>query len=291
MKPLLRDFGPLLRRSAIALGLLSAASFPCATATEPSSTSNEKSLRVCADSNYMPYSNLDGQGFENKVAAVIAQALGRKLEYHWASYRQPGGFSNFLSQDLDAGKCDIVMNLPYGDVEEDYTKSYYVSSYVFVTKTNAPYDITSMNSPALRTVKIGIEAGTPPETALKVLGLTTNIVAFNIAGDTQQSPKSMLEAVQDGKIGVLITWQPAIGYFLKDYPDLKAVAVPSEQYAPGIPAERFTFAMAMGVRKHDNALKQELDKAITDQHSEIHAILADYKVPLRPSAVVNYPGQ
>ena len=101
----------------------------------------------------------------------------------------------------------------------------------------------------------------------------------------------MLEAVQDGKIGVLITWQPAIGYFLKDYPDLKAVAVPSEQYAPGIPAERFTFAMAIGVRKHDDALKQELDKAITDHHSEIHTILADYKVPLRPSAAVNYPGQ
>ena len=288
MKPLIRY---LLIASGLTLGVLPFASR--LHAAEPPSAATIKPLRVCADSNYMPYSDRAGQGFENKVAALVAKAMGRKLKYHWASYRGQGGFSNFLAENLDAGKCDVVMNLPYGNPEETYTNPYYSSSYVFVTKKNAPYHITSMNSPALRTIKIGIETGTPPQMALKVLGLTKNIVPFHIAGNSQLSPKSMLQAVQDGKIGVLITWKPAIGYFLKSYPDLKTVPVPSEQYAPGIPAERFTFFMAMGVRKHDSALKQKLDRVIATHKGEIHTLVAAYDVPVHRGArqAVNYPGQ
>lgn len=288
MKPLLRN---LLIASGLTLGALPFASR--LHAAEPPSAAGAKPLRVCADGNYMPYSDRAGQGFENKVAALVAKAMGRKLEYHWASYRGQGGFSNFLAENLDAGKCDVVMNLPYGSPEENYTKPYYSSSYVFVTKKSAPYHITSMNSPVLRTIKIGIETGTPPQMALKVLGLTKNIVPFHIAGNSRLSPKSMLQAVQDGKIGVLITWKPVIGYFLKDYPDLKTTPVPSEQYAPGIPAERFTFFMAMGVRKHDSALKRKLDKIIASHKGEIHTIVAAYDVPVQRSArqAVNYPGQ
>jgi mxaJ protein len=279
-----------LRHVAVASGLALGV-VPVVLRLQAATPPANEPLRVCADSNYMPYSDRDGQGFENKVAALVAQAMGRKLEYHWASYRGQGGFSNFLAEDLDAGKCDVVINLPYGDVEEGYTEPYYTSSYVFVTKKDAPYDISSMNSSALRTTKIGVETGTPPEDVLKVLGLTSNIVPFDVAGNPQDSPKSMLQAVQDGKVGVLITWQPAIGYFLKSYPDLKTTAVPSEQYAPGIPAARFSFAMAMGVRKNDTALKQELDKAISSHKDEINTILAAYDVPRSPSAAVNYPGQ
>ena len=281
----------LVVASSLALGALLCA--PRLDAAEPSAGGGAKPLRVCADGDYMPYSNRAGQGFENKVAAFVAQALRRRLDYHWASYRGPGGFSNFLAENLDVGKCDMVMNLPYGDPEEDYTQPYYVSSYVFVTKKSAPYDITSLTSPALRNLKIGIETGTPPETALKILGLTGNAVPFDIAGNPSASPKSLLQAVQDGRVGVLITWQPAIGYFLRDYPDLKTTPLHSEQFVPGIPAERFSFAMAMGVRPHDDALKQALDKVIAANKAQIADILAAYDVSVRPGAAqaVNFPDQ
>jgi mxaJ protein len=288
MKP---SFRHLAIVSGLALGLLPLSSALHATGRPGADAA--KPLRVCADGNYMPYSNRARQGFENKVAALIAKAMGRKLEYHWASYRGQGGFSNFLADNLDVGKCDAIMNLPYGDPMESYTQPYYSSSYVFVTKKSAPYDITSMNSPALRKLKIGIEKGTPPQMALKVLSLTKNIVPFDIAGSRQSSPKAMLQAVQDGKVGVLITWKPVIGYYLKHYPDLKVTPVPSEQYAPGIPAERFTYFMAMGVGQHDKALKRQIDKVIATHKAQIHKILTAYNVPVRPSAhqAVNYPGQ
>jgi mxaJ protein len=261
--------------SGIALGtMLTAAPHPAAAAGAP--------LRVCADPDYMPFSNRAQQGFENRVAAFVAKALGRPLEYHWASYRGHGGFSNFLAENLDAGKCDAIMDLPYGDVEEGYTDPYYISSYVFVTKKGT--QVRSMRSPELQTMKIGLETDTPPEEALKFLGLMgSNTVPFHIASNPNASPKSMLQAVEDGKVGVVITWEPAIGYFLKDYPDLTIAQVPGFQQGPGLPAERFTFAMAMGVREHDTALKNALDGVIKAHKAQLDAILAHYDVKLYPT--------
>jgi mxaJ protein len=262
--------------SAVALGAL-----PVAAPRSDAAGAAAAPLRVCADPDYMPFSNQAGQGFENQVAAFVAKALGRPLEYHWASYRGHGGFSNFLAENLDAGKCDVVMDLPYGDVEEGYTQPYYISSYVFVTKKGT--ELRSMRSPQLQTMKIGFEEDTPPELPLKALGLLDNAVPFHVADDPNASPRSMLEAVKDGKIGVMITWEPAIGYFLKDFPDLTIAQVPSFQQGPGLPAERFTFAMAMGVREHDTALKNALDGVIKAHKAQLDAILARYDVKLSPT--------
>ncbi|HET9148621.1 MAG TPA: quinoprotein dehydrogenase-associated putative ABC transporter substrate-binding protein [Acetobacteraceae bacterium] len=261
------------------LAPLTAAAFLCGGASAHAAA---KPLRVCADPNYMPYSNRAGQGFENKVAQVIARAMGRKLEYHWASYRGQGGFSNFLAENLDARKCDVVISLPYGDNEEAYTNPYYRSSYVFIYKQDKHYHIRTMNSVSLRSLKIGFENDTTPESALKILGLTDNGVPFNVGGNPHASPKSMLQAVQDGKVGVMITWEPAIGYFLKDYPGLKVERVPTEQYGPGLPAINYTYAMAMGVRKNDDSLKAALNQAIKSHQAQIDKVLAAYNVRLYP---------
>jgi mxaJ protein len=239
-------------------------------------------LRVCADPDYMPFSNRAGEGFENKIAEFVAKSMGRPIEYTWASYRAPGGFSNFLAENLDAKKCDVVVDLPYGDVVDGYTSPYYISSYVFVRK-KAQSPIHSMRSPALRAMKIGFEAGTAPEVALKIAGLTENAVPFHVADSPTASPKSMRQAVEDGKIGVMITWEPAIGYFLKDYANLTAARVPNEPMGPGPPAERFTFVMAMGVRQDDATLKNALDAVVKAKKPQLDAILARYDVKLYSS--------
>ena len=109
-----------------------------------------KVLRVCADPDYPPYSNRAGQGFENKIADRVSKALGETVEYTWASYRADGGFPQFLASTLDAHKCDVVMDIPYGSREELTTRPYYISSYVFVFKKAKHYDVRSMDSPVLR---------------------------------------------------------------------------------------------------------------------------------------------
>jgi len=249
--------------------------------TVQSAAAAEKPLRVCADPDYMPYSNRAGQGYENKVAELMAKAMGRKLEYHWASERQEGGFGNFLALNLDKGLCDVVMNIPYGDPEELYTDSYYSSSYVFIYKKSKHYDITSMDSPQLRHVKVGYELDTPPQTGLKLRGLLSNAVQFHVAEKPHVSPKSMLEAVERGKVDVMITWEPAVGYYMHEFPDLKMVRVPNSR-STGSP-EEYLFTMAMAVRKGDHGLKNELNKAISSHKAQIRQILKKYNVKLLSS--------
>src|SRR6516162_10608882 len=235
-------------------------------------------LRVCADPNYLPYSNRAGEGFENKIAEAVAKALGEPLEYTWESMRAKGGFPEFLARTLDANRCDVVMNVPYGSREELTTQPYYVSSYVFVFKKNKGYDIKTMDSVVLKRIKIGFESDTPAENGLKMRGLIPAAMAFDVGSDSGESPVSMLNALESGQIDVLITWQPAIGAFLKQHPDLEVLAVPNER-ALGAP-EQYAFPMSMGVRQGDEALRKRLDDVIARHQAELTSILTQHGVKL-----------
>jgi mxaJ protein len=235
-------------------------------------------LRVCADPDYLPYSNRAGEGFENKLAEAVAKAFGETLEYSWENTRGHGGFPEFLARTLDAKKCDVLMNVPYGSREELTTQPYYVSSYVFAFKKSKNYDIKSMDSAVLKSVKIGFESDTPAEIGLKMRGLLPATMAFDIGSDSGESPVAMLNALESGQIDVLITWQPAIGAFLKQHPDLEVVAVPNERVL-GSP-EQYAFPMSMGVRHGDELLRKRLDDVIAGHQAELSSILTQHGVKL-----------
>jgi mxaJ protein len=228
-------------------------------------------LRVCADPAYLPYSNRAGEGFENKIADAVAKALGERVEYTSASYRGGGGFPQFLASTLDAKKCDVVMDIPYGSREELTTRPYYISSYVFVFKKAKHYDVSSMDSPVLRQIKVGFERDTPAENGIKMRGMIPQAVAFDVGENDGESPETMLRAVESGQVDVMITWQPAIGGFLRNYPDLEVVPVPNDRTL-GAP-EQYSFPMSMGVREGDEALKKELDDVIAHRQAELTSIL------------------
>ncbi len=246
-----------------------------------------KALRVCADPDYLPYSNRAGQGFENKIADAVAKALGETVEYTWASYRGSGGFPQFLASTLDAKKCDVVMSIPYGSREELTTRPYYISSYVFVFKKAMQYDVKSMDSPVLLKVKVGFERDTPVESGIKMRGIIQRSVAFDVGDDNGESPETMLKAVQSGQVDVMITWQPAIGGFLHSYPDLEVLPVPNERTL-GSP-EQYTFPMSMGVREGDVALKKQLDDVIAQHQSELTSVLDQSGVKLYTAPSPNSP--
>jgi mxaJ protein len=236
-------------------------------------------LKVCADPDFLPYSNRAQQGFENKVAGAVAKWLGEEVEYAWASHRGHGGFPQFLATTLDAKKCDVVMSIPYGSREELTTRPYYVSSYVFVFPKSRNYSIASLDSPVLKQLKLGFERDTPAEDSLKMRDMIPGRArAFDISEDSSASPATMLSALKSGQIDVLITWEPAVGAFLRDYPDFEVVPVPNSR-ALG-PPEQFAFPMSMGVREGDQALRQRLDDVIQKHQVELTAILAENGVRL-----------
>jgi mxaJ protein len=245
-------------------------------------TTCASTFRVCVDPDYPPFSNRAGEGFENKIAELTAKSLGAKLIEVWASMRGPGGFGEFLARNLDSGKCDAIMDMPYGSQEELTTDPYYISSYVFISKKARSYDLESMDSPILHKLRIGFERDTPPEDGLKIRDLLSQAQPFSV-GDTENvSPATMLRAVQDGSVDVVITWEPAVGWFLRTYPDLVVSRVPNAR-TTGAP-EQYLFPMSMAVPKGNDLLKKRLDNVIAQHKRALQEILEDFNVRLYPAA-------
>src|SRR5438270_1752575 len=173
-----------------------------------------KVLRVCADPRNLPFSNEAGEGFENKLAEMLAQKLGKSLAYTF----YPGA-TGFIRNTLNAHKCDVVMGYPQGDDFVQPTNPYYRTAYILIARKDAGLEgIESLEDPRLRGKKIGIIAGTPPATNLAVNGLLPSIHSYPLVIDTRfdSSTDKMFKDLQAGDINVAILWGPIGGYFVKN---------------------------------------------------------------------------
>jgi mxaJ protein len=135
-----------------------------------------------------------------------------------------------------------------------------------------------MDSPVLKRIRVGFEKDTPAEDALKIRSMLARSVAFDVGEEDGKSPSIMIEALTKGEIDVLITWQPAIGPFLKNHSNFEVVIVPNER-ALGAP-EQFSFPMSMGVRTGDEGLRKRLDDVIAKHQVELTHILTESGVKL-----------
>lgn len=237
-------------------------------------------LRVCADPNNLPFSNQRGEGFENKLAELIARELNAKVEYTWWVQRR-----GFFRNTLKAGACDVVMGVPSGFEMALTTSPYYRSTYVFVTRRDSKLKIRSFDDPILRKVKIGVQmvgddfANTPPAHALTARKIVDNVLGFTLYGDYSQEnpPARIMEAVATGKVDVAIVWGPLAGYFArKERVPLEIVPVSPQVDGPSLP---FVFDISMGVRRGDQLFKDELEKILERKRPEIESILDSYGVP------------
>lgn len=238
-------------------------------------------LRVCADPNNLPFSNQAKEGFENKLAGMIAAKLGKTLTYTWWAQRR-----GFIRHTLKAGDCDLVIGVPAHYDLVETTKPYYRSTYVFVTRTDRHLDLASIIDPRLAQLKIGVHLigndgnNPPPAEALGEQGIVDNVRGYVLYGDYRQPnpPARLIDAVANGEIDVAAAWGPLAGYFASRSPVPLTVTpiADGERFAP----QRFTFAIAMGVRKGDDALRDQLNAFIDDNRAEITSLLRTYGVPL-----------
>ena len=177
-------------------------------------------LRVCADPHDLPFSNQEGQGFENKIADLLAKKLGKPVAYTY--YPNSTGF---IRKTLNAHRCDVVMDVPQGDDFVQVTNPYYRASYALVTKKGSDLEgVTTLEDPRLKGKRIGIVAGTPPATNLAVNGLLTNLKSYHLVVDTRfELPAAdMMKDLENGDIDVGILWGPIAGNFAKDSKDADA---------------------------------------------------------------------
>ena len=233
-----------------------------------------KVLRVCADPRDLPFSNEAGEGFENKIAALLAQKLGKTLAYDY----YPGA-TGFVRNTLNAHRCDLIIGMPQGDDIVQGTNPYYRTTYALVSKQGSGLEtIDSLEDPRLKAKRIGIVAGTPPATNLAVNGLLGNIKSYPLVVDTRfDSPTSaMMEDLEGDRIDVAILWGPIAGYLAKHAKTpVKVTPLVKETSGP-----RMIYRIGMGVRHSDQEWKRLLNKLIAENQTEITHILAIYGVPL-----------
>jgi len=237
-------------------------------------------LRVCADPNNLPFSNERREGFENKIAELLARDLGARVAYTWWAQRR-----GFFRNTIKAGLCDVVLGVPTGLEMVAPTRPYYRSTYVFVYPADRGIEIRSFDDPALKTLKVGVQlagddyANTPPAHALSRRGIVANVVGFTLYGDyaLENPPARIVEAVARGDIDVAVVWGPLAGYFApRQRVPLRVVPVSPSIDLPFLP---FVFDIAIGVRRGDDDLKNTIDDFLDRRHGEIQAILDAYGVP------------
>jgi quinoprotein dehydrogenase-associated probable ABC transporter substrate-binding protein len=231
-------------------------------------------FRVCADPHNLPFSNQQGEGFENKLAETFAEKLGKRLAYAW--YPQASGF---VRNTLGAHRCDVIMGFPQGDDLVQSTNAYYRTAYALIFKSGGDLEGTaSLADERLRQKRIGIVAGTPPATYLATNGLLTRAKPYALMVDTRidSSPEAMMEDLRTGEIDVGLLWGPMAGYFAgQGNPSFRVVPLLKETGGP-----RLAYRIAMGVRASDQNWKRVLNDLIRQNQPEINKLLLSYGVPL-----------
>ena len=241
----------------------------------------QRQLRVCADPNNLPFSNERLEGFENKLAALIAHELNATLTYTWWAQRR-----GFIRNTLKAAACDLWMGVPPRLDAVLTTGPYYRSTYVFIYRRDRHLRIRSLDDPGLRRLRIGVHvigddyANTPPAAALAQRHIVRNVVGYTIYGDYSQPnpPARLIEAVARGDVDVAIVWGPLAGFFARQQSvPLEIVPVSPQVDVPFLP---FVFDISMAVRRGDDSLRTRLESVLERRHADIRRLLEEYGVPL-----------
>ena len=237
-------------------------------------------LRVCADPNNLPFSNEKQQGFENRIAELVARDMGATLTYVWWAQRR-----GFVRNTINQNQCDVLIGVPSSFERTRPTIPYYRSTYVFVTRRDRHIRIASFDDPQLRRLRVGVQligddgVNTPPAHALAKRGIIRNVKGYTVYADYRQPnpPARIIDAVANGDIDVAVAWGPLAGYFAqRTQTPLDVRAVSPQIDLPFLP---FVYDISMGVRRGNDALREQLNTIIEHRRVDIDRILTEYGVP------------
>jgi len=262
-----RQIGPSVRR--VVLALLVA----CASGLGGEASAGV--IRVCADPDNMPFSNDKGEGFENKLAELIAAKLDDAVDYTWFSES-----SGYVPNAVGTDACDLIMGYAQGTGLIDDSNPYYRTSYVLIYRQNDPNlaGVDRLSDPRLKGKRIGLFARTPPASILALYGLVpyAKPVEVNAGESASKAAEAMIEEIASGKLDAGLLWGPVGGYYAqRSSVPLALVPLVKENAGPS-PIYGITF----GLRPNDPQWKHQINKVIAENEREIDGILQGYNVPV-----------
>lgn len=238
---------------------------------------NRKVLRVCSDPANLPFSNEKGEGFENKIANIVADELKLSVEYTY--FPQATGF---VRRTLASKVCDIIIGFAQGDDLVLNTNAYYRSIYAIVYRKGQGLDgLTALDDTRLKGKRIGFMPNTPPGDIMAHNGLMPLGKAYALFVDRRYfSPaEDMIKDIRSGEIAAGVLWGPIGGFFARRGGD-DLVVVPMTADMAKNPRTRLAFRISMGVRNGEDEWKRELNRVIAKRQGDIDAVLLEYGVPI-----------
>lgn len=236
---------------------------------------NRKALRVCSTPSNLPYANEKGEGYENKIAEIVASELKLPVEYTWF----PQGLG-FIRKTLGAKKCDLVIGTAQADEFTQNTNPYYRTTYALIYKKGSDLEgLTSLFDPRLKDKRVGIQAGVPAADYVAKAGLMVKARPYRLMVDTRyDNPmQEMIKDLRAGETDLVVLWGPYAGYFTKDVKDSVTV-VPMLEEQAGLP--KLEYRITMGVRIGDQAWKRQINEIIAKRQGDIDKVLLDFGVPI-----------
>ena len=246
-----------------------------------------EAFRVCADPNYMPFSDRDREGIENRIAALLADDLELPVTYNWFPQRM-GFIRNTLRAEEPGGghKCDVVMGLPAGYELAITTEPYYYSTYALVyvkgrglDEVKTAQDLLDMPAEKLQTLRFGLAERNPGTVWLARHGLLDRITQAYASqhGDPAVRPGQLeQEDLLAGDIDVTVMWGPIAGYFARETESEEVVVIPMHS-EPGV---HLHFGIAAGVRFGEGDWRDEIQTLLDRNQDGVREILRDFGVPL-----------
>jgi quinoprotein dehydrogenase-associated probable ABC transporter substrate-binding protein len=235
-----------------------------------------KQLRVCADPGNMPLSNIRREGFQNKIAELLARSMGGEVVYFWRPYLERGLTRETFAND----ECDILLDMPTNSGTLLTTNPIYRTTYVLAYRNDSGLDIKSLDDPKLGELKVGVFQHSGMREALTRRGLGEklhlHVISHMADLNPEEQPWRQVQEVIDGKLDIAAVWGPFAGWL----PKMKGAPItirPTNLMEDTVPME---FDLAIGMRKNNVLLKYMIDWALERNKDEIAKILDDYGVPL-----------
>ncbi|WP_084191142.1 methanol oxidation system protein MoxJ [Methylomarinum vadi] len=245
-------------------------------------------LKVCAAENEMPYSNQQGEGFENRLTRFLGAKLNRKIEYvYWKDPRY------YVRDFLQKGLCDVAVGVDTGDPRVATTIPYYRSGYVFISRQEDDLALANWDSEVLqRARRIGFIPGTPSEVMLKKIGRYHDMFNYNkeLVGFKSRrnqyvkyEPSKLVADVSAGKAEVAVLWGPSAARYVRESSTpLRMTVIPDNNTRRDGQKVGFHYSTSMAVRKDDKELLQQLNQFIQQNQNQITALLEQEGIPLLP---------
>lgn len=231
-------------------------------------------LRVCGDPGNLPLSNNKLEGYQNKIIAIVAEAMGASVSYYWRPYTERG----LTRQTFDASECDILLDMPTGYDRLLTTEPIYRTTYVLAWRTDRGFDFRSLDDPMLKQLRVGVFQTSGARQALARHGVT-KVSVHTISHDAdvtlEHQPWRQVQQVVDGTLDVVAVWGPFAGW-------LKARGAPIEVRPINVMDDDtpLEFDLSIGLRSTDQILRYKFELAIDDHKQEIERILRSFGVPL-----------